>query len=861
MRIYKFFITAAVIVMTSCSDNLVFSPAGFLTESLDQTAWDCSAWISATDAPVLKGEVADGRAADGSPWFVSSIANEKEVVSAKWMASGLGIFQLYVNGKPIGDEILKPGFTNVYKTRLSFTYDVTDVFHTRSGASNQISAQLTPGWWGDKIVTPGGYDGMVGKKCAFRSVLELKYDDGSIRLFGTGTDTWKAGICGPVKHAAIFDGETYDAREEEGFKTPEILSTPELNTEFAGSIFPTSGAEVYFREDLALTPTESYIYDGVEDKDASHYGRVIITKHLKSGDNIELSPGQTLVVDFGQNCAGVPEFVFKAREGTKLTCLPSEILNDGNGAFDRGMDGPGGSVHRKNLRTPETGMRLEYIFNSDKSFSTYRPQCTFFGFRYISVTVSAPVIIKSLRSIPVSSITQALETGMIATGNELVNRLISNTLWGQRSNYLSIPTDCPQRSERMGWLADTQVYAGTGSFFSDTRAFFHKWMRDVRDSQTPFGGFPAVAPKAQYCSGESTAMRVGWSDAGIIVPWTIWRQFGDCDIVEENWEAMEKFMTHVDAMKYDHNSLLEENGDYQWADWLSFEKYETSSGTPFMNDARGKRVPVPEALEYWNFLSASYWASDAMMMADMARATGRDASVFEGMSLRARSYIRDRFFDANGQFKTAVLNDMQTPALFALRNDILGGEQKERMKAELRENFRKHGGCLQTGFLGTSILMSVLTDNGMSDLAYDLLLQRKNPSWLYSVDNGATTIWERWNSYMAEDGMEPSGRCSFNHYAYGCVCQWIWETVCGIAADPLCPGFKHIIMKPVPDRRIGFVNAEYRSASGLIKSSWRYEGDKCIWNFSIPEGSTATVILPGSKETEEYPSGSYSLVL
>jgi alpha-L-rhamnosidase len=202
---------------------------------------------------------------------------------------------------------------------------------------------------------------------------------------------------------------------------------------------------------------------------------------------------------------------------------------------------------------------------------------------------------------------------------------------------------------------------------------------------------------------------------------------------------------------------------------------------------------------------------------------------------------------------------MQTPALFALKNGVVEGAAKENMIARLRQNFEEHGNCLQTGFLGTSILMPTLTEAGMVDMAYELLFQRKNPSWLYSIDNGATTIWERWNSYMIEYGMGPKGMNSFNHYAYGCVCEWIWETAAGISSDAAEPGFKHIIMKPVPDKRLGFVEAEFNSPAGVIKSAWKYEGDKCVWNFTIPEGAWATVTLPGSAESTDYKAGSYTL--
>lgn len=837
-------------ILISCGKS---SKEVFRIDSLNDSCWQSSLWISVANAPVVKEKVYDGtRAADGTSWFMSTVKNDKKVSRALWMTTGLGVYEIYVNGKLVGDEILKPGFTHYEKTKLSFTYDVTGCFKTASGDENVLSAQVTPGWWADKIITPGGHDGMIGKKCAFRGVLELTYTDGSKELYGTNIEDWKAGIAGPVTHAAIFDGEEYDARIPLGYETPEKLSTPEVNNEFKGEIFPSDGAEVYFRQDLYLAPVNAYIWESVEGKNENDFGKIVIKRKYNAGEPMEINPGENLVIDFGQNTAAVPSFIFSAAEGTLLNCVTSELLNDGNGAKDRGMDGPEGSVHRLNLRIPDTGMKLKYIFADSEGDVNYTPRCTFFGYRFISINVSDKVVIKDIKSLPVTSISKEMEIGCIKTGNELVNKLISNTLWGQRSNYLSIPTDCPQRNERLGWTADTQVFAETGSFFANTSSFFHKWMRDLIDSQGETGGFPGVAPLSQYGNDMT---RLGWSDAGVIVPWTIWKQFGDKEIVELSWDAMEKYMSHINETRYDHNTLIGENGNYQWADWLSYEPLESCGGSAF--DLNG---PLPEAIEYWNYLSASYWLLDASMMRDMAIGTGRDASIYESMILNAKNYIRDKFFTLGGKFKTDILNTMQTPALFALKNGIFEGKIKDDIIFRLRENFEKHGNCLQTGFLGTSILMPTLTENGMSDIAWNLLFQRKNPSWLYSIDNGATTIWERWNSYMLDQGMGPRGMNSFNHYAYGVVCEWIWETAAGISSDPVNPGFKHIIMKPIPDKRLGSIEAVYNSVSGTIKSSWRYEGDKWIWEFSIPDGCTASVTIPGESESREYISGDYKIV-
>ena len=843
--------------------NTSADAAGKPVKALDAFSWSAAEWISAANAPVMDLVVNDTQnclAAEGASWFLSEVKNDKKVRSAVWMCTSLGIFDIFVNGNRIGEEILKPGFTHAKKTRYSFTYDVTDVFKIDAGAVNVLSAQVTPGWWGDKVVSPRNVKGMLGRKCAFRAVLELTYEDGTVRQFGTDTQTWKAGIAGPVIRAGIFDGEIYDARIKPGYMTPEKLFKPEINEEFKGVVYPTAGAEVYMRRDIALSPVQAYIWKGVEGASGDAYGKVIIRKEFKEGEAMTLKAGETLVVDFGQNSSAVPEFVFKAAEGTVLTCLPGEILNDGNGARSRGCDGPEGSVHRENLRIPgDIAFLVRYTFGKDKNFVTYCPRYTFFGYRYISVTATDNVTIRSVSSIPVTSIAQDHEIGRIKTGNKDINRLISNSRWGMMSNYLSVPTDCPQRNERVGWSGDTQVFAETGTFFANTNDFLRKWMRDMRDTQTLKGGFPGVAPLAQY--GSNMTMRVGWSDAGVIVPWIVWKQFGDRKIVDENWAAMEKYMKHVFETYYDHGVLMRENFNYQWADHLSFEALETHDKSNWLKNMKNKRTPCLEMLEWWNYLGASYWAMDAQMMVDMARATGRDAKKYETMLAHARDYLQMRFLKADGSFVVPQMNDMQAPALYALRNNLLTGIAKENMITRLRENFESHGNRLQTGFLGTSILMTTLAENGMNDVAYELLFQRECPSWLYSVDNGATTIWERWDSYTKERGLGPKIMNSFNHYAYGCVCEWIWENVAGIKADPAKPGFKHIILAPVPDKRLGFCDAEYESAAGLIKSSWKYEGNKWIWNFTIPEGATASVTLPGDYESKKYESGSYEVKL
>ena len=443
-----------------------------------------------------------------------------------------------------------------------------------------------------------------------------------------------------------------------------------------------------------------------------------------------------------------------------------------------------------------------------------------------------------------------MEIGKIETGDKDVNRLISNIYWGQLSNYVGIPTDCPQRNERLGWSADTQVFCEAGSFNADTRSFFRKFLRDLRDSRCADGGYPSVAPPGPY---GSETFSLGWADAGVIVPWTVWRQFGDKSILLENWEAMAKFVRRLDETKYDFEGKL----DYIYADWLSYETFETCGNAFGSWEKWGKD---PDAMNYRRYLAACYWLYDARMMVDMAEALGKrsEAAWFQASADRALAYIRAKFLEKDGHLLKPMLH-LQTANVFALKHGIVEGAAAEAAKGSLLKSISGHGDCLQTGFLGTSFIMDALTVCGAVDVAYTLLLQHKCPSWLYSVDQGATTVWERWNSYTKKDGFGPVGMNSFNHYAYGAVLGWMYRVAAGISADVNAPGFKNIIMAPHPDRRLGWVKAEYKSAAGMVKSNWRYEGKKWVWEFAIPEGAKATVTVPGETQSSTYVSGLYRI--
>ena len=817
--------------------------------ALDDSLWSKSEWICAADAQEANDAVKESlRAADGTSWFVRELVNEGDVVSARWMTTGLGIYEIYVNGSRVGNDALKPGYTHVKKTRRSFTYDVTPFFRKGKGERNFLSAEVSSGWWRDKIVN------YAGRKSAFRAVLEVTYAHGLVKVYGTSPAEWKAGVCGPIMHAGVFDGEEYDARVAAPFFGRTSFANAVRSDEFSGEILPSDGGEVCLRMDKVLAPVEAYVWKGADGADFEKkvFGKVHKLRDVAfDGKNVvKLAKGETLVVDFGQNCAGVPSFEFRAAEGAELTCLPAEMLNDANGERSRGNDGPAGSIYRENLRIPDVGMRIRYTFgkraNDGDGFTSYQPRFSFFGYRYISVTATDEVEIRDIKSIPLSSITKEMELGFLVTGVESVNKLIRNVYWGQLSNYLSVPTDCPQRNERLGWSADTQVFCEAGTFNADTRAFFRKWTRDLRDSRCENGGYSSVAPYALLGNG---SFNFGWADAGIIVPYQIWKQFGDRSIVDENFDAMEKFLRKIDEAHYDFEDKL----NYIYADWLSFQTFETRGNS--YGDWNTWRHH-PDARNYRLFLAACYWLYDAGLLAQMAEATGRDADWFRDSRKRALAYIRGRFLEPDGLLLTPM-RELQTACVFALKFGVVEGAARDATREILRRSIKSHGDCLQTGFLGTAYLMETLTECGMSDVAYTLLLQRKVPSWLYPVEHGATTIWERWNSYTAEAGFGPVMMNSFNHYAYGAVLAWMYKDMAGIAADPKSPGFKNIVMVPKPDRRMGFVKAEYKSVAGLVKSAWRYEGDEWIWDFTIPEGSTADVTVPGETTPRRYAAGVY----
>ncbi|MBQ3125924.1 MAG: family 78 glycoside hydrolase catalytic domain, partial [Clostridia bacterium] len=507
-------------------------------------------------------------------------------------------------------------------------------------------------------------------------------------------------------------------------------------------------------------------------------------------------PGETALVDFGQNFAGREAFTVEGGAGTVLTVRHGEILNDNEGLRARGNDGPEGALYNANYRSAKALTR--YILGG-RGIEQYSPAFTFYGFRYAEFTADRPVVFHAVSGQVLTSV--ECEAGTMTTSDPAVNQLISNIRWGQYSNYLSIPTDCPQRDERQGWTADTQVFARAGCYLAFSKSFLGKFTADMRDSQNEEGAYPGTSPTGCYHGAGWGG--TGWGDAGVILPHLLYRHYGDPTIITENWASMQKYVDGFLAGtdRFGPRKI--------WGDWLAYES----------NDA-----------EIQEMLGVAFYAWDARMMAEMADVIGRtdDAARYRALYDAEKAFFMEKYVAEDG----GLVRGEQSVCAYALYLDLLpDAASTATVRARLIDNITRNGNRLQTGFLGTAILMHVLTAIGRTDLAYSLLLQHENPSWLYSVDQGATTIWERWNSYTRRDGFGDVGMNSFNHYAYGSVAAWMFDTMAGIA--PAAPGFKRIRLAPQPDRRLTCC-ASYDSAYGIIRAESDFIGDRLRYRCTLP---------------------------
>ena len=691
----------------------------------------------------------------------------RTVQSARVYASAHGVYQLSINGRKVGDQFLAPGYTEYAKRIQSQTYDVTSLV---AAGANGFGAALGDGWWAGKVGMAG--KGSYGHDLALVARLRITYTDGSVQWVDTGSG-WKWAP-GPFVATDNQLGETYRAA-----LLPAGWNTAAYDDSSWQSVAlrPSDTAKLSPQPDEPVRETE--VLDTIR-----------VTTPA-SGVNI---------YDLGQNMVGVPRVTITGRAGDTVRLRHAEVLNRD------------GTMYTANLRG--AAATDYYTFAADGTV-TYQPTFTQHGFRYIEMT--------GLATLPPATDVKGVvlgsdlpRIGTLQTSSSLLNRLHSNVSWGARGNFLSIPTDTPARDERLGWTGDINIFAPTAAYLSDTRAFLGKWMLDVRDEQYGNGAVPAVVPSTNGAFGMAA---VGWEDAIITVPYSLWNGFGDLKAVQDNYPAMKRFFDYARASA--------------GADHL-----ETGRTDFFTNDWLHLGDPTDQGV-----LGTAIWAQDVRMMAEMARATGRTAEAAEYESLYQS--VRQAFTNAYVAADGTVRGGSQTGYALALGKGLITDPARERLAGErfvaklaLTDNH------LRTGFIGTPWLLPALTRIGRIDLAYQMLLKETYPSWGYEIRNGATTIWERWNSIQPDGSFGPVDMNSFNHYAYGAVADWMHQNIAGIS--PAEPGYRKSVIAPLPGGGLTSGRGTLQTVYGTLGSSWQQATDGLIMNVTVPVNTTAEVRVPSS---------------
>jgi alpha-L-rhamnosidase len=692
-------------------------------------------------------------------------------------ASARGLFELQLGGRRVGEDLFAPEWTD-YDKRIHYrTYDVTALV---APGRNTLAALLGDGWW-------SGYVGWQEQRGRYGSLensllvqLELELADG--RRLVVGTDAAWQCATGPVLSSDFMMGEVYDGRRE----PRDWLPAREVAAPAAPLV-------------------------------AQHSEPVRIIETLASVSRTEIRPG-VHIYDMGQNLTGWVRLRVEAPAGTRVELRHGERLS------------PDGSLYTANLRRAKA---TDVYVCRGGGVETFEPHFTFHGFQYVELTgLPGAPLADAVTGCVIHSATPP--AGRFECSHAGVNRLWLNGLWSQKDNFLSIPTDCPQRDERLGWMGDAQVFCRTATCNMDVAAFFTKWMVDVEDAQTAEGVFPDVAPRLRedinFIGLGNLAGGAAWADAGIIIPYTFWRVYGDLRLVERHWGAMVKWLDWIERHNPDGLRLHMLANNY--GDWLCIPT-DTSFGT---------HSPMK------NLLATAYWADDAAKMARLARALGRDAEAarFTAMFERVRAAFQREWLLPDGELKVAT----QTAYLLALAFDLLPTEVRARAAERLVADIRSLDWHLSTGFVGISHLNPQLTLAGHADVAYRLLLQESYPSWLFPVLQGATTIWERWDSWTIAGGFHKDGMNSFNHYSLGSVGEWLFRHVAGIELDPDVPGYQRFVLRPFIGAGLDFARATYRTMHGEIASHWRRDGERLTWTATVPANTTAQIFIPSEPGTE-----------
>ena len=706
---------------------------------------------------------------DVSPCFQREIPIEKEIQNAEISVSAAGMYKLFLNGEKIGDDIFAPYWTS-YRHRIQYqTYDITNQLKE----NNTLKILCGQGWAVGYIAFDQNHHFLDDKISVIFSV-DITYTDGTSEtiLSDDQTKVWSSNIL----YSQVYHGETID-----GTVVPELLGNAQY-TQVSTSLVPQQGEIVCEQERIA--PVRSF-----------------------------RTPKDELVIDFGQNLAGYVEICAHGKKGEKIVVRHGEVLDrDGN-------------FYTENLRTAKC--TNTYILSGNDEI--FKPSFSFQGFRYICLDSypDYPVDLNDFQAVAVYS--KIRRTSDFSCGHAKINQLYHNILWGQRSNFVDVPTDCPQRDERLGWTGDAQVFCRTAAINFDVKKFFEKWLQDLALEQGSNGAVPHWIPVAM--PGLCQTGAAGWGDAAVICPWELYLAYGDINILKNQFDSMQKWVEYVRSAG---------GGEYLWiaeqpyGDWLGLDAEE------------GAYVGATDP----NFIASCYYYYSTDLLVKAGEILGHDMTEYKARLPKIREAILNEFTE-NGIPKIKT----QTACVLLLYFDI--SKDKAETAKLLADMVLANDKRLTTGFLGTPYLLHALSDNGYLSLAYDLLLQEKFPSWLYSVNRGATTIWEHWDGMNEKGEMWNIHMNSFNHYAYGAVCDWIFGTAAGIRTCADAPGYQKIRIEPNPDARLGFVNAKIKTAYGDVCSNWYYKDLCVVYEISVPENTTASILLPNG-HTHNVEAGTYT---
>ncbi len=740
----------------------------------------------------------------------------KTVRRATVFASALGLYELYCNGQRVGEAHFQPGFSDYRQRAYYRAHDVTSLI--RAGGANALGAIVAEGWYsgyvgfgllvGQGPNRAGRY--FYGKTPAFLAQLEIEYTDGSHDTVVTDT-TWRVTDTGPTREADLIMGESYDARAElHGWAEPSYK-----DQDWAPAIPASENPAVSAVFTDALGNREVNLGFVRPAKMQAYAAPAIrVTQELPAKSIAEPSPG-VYIFDLGQNFAGVARLKVKGSAGTKLRLRYGEKVHKD------------GRLMTENLRKARA--TDFYTLRGDPAGEVWYPKFTYHGFQYVEVTgLGEKPTLDMITGLVLHNATPLV--GSFECSDPIMTQFGRNAQWTQRANFVEMPTDCPQRDERLGWMGDAQAYIRTATFNADTAAFYTKWLDDVVEAQREFGAYPDYAPYPMaHGARAGKTFGTGWTDAGIICPWTVWQVYSDTRLLEKNWASMTRFMNWRQAST--HADGYGASIGNPWGDWLN------------VNEA----TPV-------DYIDTGYYALDCGLMSEMAAALNRPVEAKEYAARRAavQKAFTKQFLTTDGTLKV----DTQSAYVLALWVGLIPENQIPTAAATLAAKIEKNGFRMTTGFLGTRALLPALTAAGRHDLAVRLFQNRVFPSWGYEVVNGANSVWERWDSYTTEHGFngakgdQNSSMNSFSHYAFGAVMEWAYRNLAGIDSDG--PGYRHIVIRPQPPAEksnpdqtpISWVTAHYDSINGRIASAWKKEPGAIAFDITIPANTSATIYLP-----------------